>query len=106
MNAFGFEILCAAFSTYTFTCVGCRVMSLIIVKLKLQMFEFRKGVLVFKIEYHVSILIFKQPDYIHILYIFRYRKPQSFGDNVSNYSSHHLMHWSFFRGDPYYYIQK
>ena len=70
-------------------CVGCRVMSLIIVKLKLQMCKFRKGVLVFKIEYHVYILIVKQPDYIPILYIFRYRKPQSFGDKVSNYSSHH-----------------
>ena len=88
-------------------CVGCRVMSLINVKLKLQMCKFRKGVLVFEIEYLVYIiLIVKQPDYIPILYIFRYRKPQSFGDKVSNYSSHHLMHWSFFRGDPYYYIQK
>ena len=81
-------------------------MSLIIVKWKLQKCKFRKGVLVFKIEYHVYILIVKQPDYIHILYIFRYRTPQSFGDKVSKYSSHHLMHWSFFRGDPYYYIQK
>ena len=63
-------------------------MSLIIVKLKLQMCKFRKGVLVFEIEYHVYIiLIVKQPDYIPILYIFRYRKPQSFGDKVSNYSS-------------------
>ena len=77
-------------------CVGCRVMSLIIVKLKLQMCKFRKGVLVFKIEYHVYIFIVKQPDYIPILYIFRYRKPQSFGDKVSNYSSRHLMQWSFF----------
>ena len=87
-------------------CVGCQVMSLIIVKWKLQMCKLRKGDLVFKIEYHVYILIVRQPDYIPILYIFRYRKPQSFGDKVSNYSSHHLMHWSFFRGDPYYYIQK
>ena len=77
-------------------------MSLIIVKLKLQMCKFRKGVLVSKIEYHVYILI----DFIPTLYIFRYRTPQSFGDKVSNCSSHHLMHWSFFRGDPYYYIQK
>ena len=79
-------------------------MSPIIEKLKLQMCKFRKGVLVFKIEYHVFILIVKQPDYIPIRYIFRYRKPQSFRDKVSiaNYSSHHLMHWSFFRGDPYY----
>ena len=59
------------------------------------MCKFRKGVLVFKIEYHVYIiLIVKQPDYIPILYIFRYRKPQSFRDKVSNYSSHHLMHIS------------
>ena len=57
--------------------------------------------MVFKIEYHVYILIVKQPDYIPILYIFRFRKPISFGDKVSNYSSHHLMHWSFFKGDPY-----
>ena len=34
-------------------CVGCRVMSLIIVKLKLQMCKFRKEVLVCKIEYHM-----------------------------------------------------
>ena len=81
-------------------------MSLIIVKLKLQMCKFRKEVLVFKIEYHIYILIVKQPDYVRILYIFRYRKPQSFGDKVSNYSCHHLMHCSFFRGDPYYCIQK
>ena len=33
-------------------CVGCWVMSLIIVKLKLQMCKVRKGVLVFKIDYH------------------------------------------------------
>ena len=60
-------------------CVGCWVMSLIIVKWKLQMCKFRKGVLVFKIEYHVYILIVKQPDYIHILYIFRYRTPNLLG---------------------------
>ena len=65
-------------------------MSLIFVKLKLQ-----KGVLVSKIEYHVT----KQPDYISILYILRYRKPQSFVDKVSNYSSS-LMHWSFFEEIP------
>ena len=76
-------------------------MSLIIVKLKLQMCKFRKGVLVFKIEYHVT----KQPDYISILYILRYRKPQSFGDKVSNHSSP-LDAFVFLRGDPYYYIQK
>ena len=46
-------------------------MSLIIVKLKLQMCKVRKGVLVFKIEYPVHILIVKQPDYIPILFIFR-----------------------------------
>ena len=85
MNAFGFEILSAAFSTCSFA------LCWIVVKLKLQMCKFRKGVLIFKIEYHVYILIVKQPDYISILYIFRYRKPQSFGDKVSNYSSHHLM---------------
>ena len=68
----------------------------IVVKLKLQMCKFRKGVLVFTIEYHFYILIIKQPDNIPILYIFRYRKPQSFGDKVSNNSSYHLMHWSFF----------
>ena len=62
-------------------------MSLITVKLKLQICKFRKGVLVFKIEYHVT----KQPDYISILYIFRYRRPQSFGYKVSNYSSHHCI---------------
>ena len=65
------------------------------------MCKFRKGDLVFTIEYHVYILIVKQPDHIPILYIFRYRKPQYFGDKVFNYSSHHLMPWSFFRGDPY-----
>ena len=63
-------------------------MSLIIVKLKLQMCKFRKGV------------ITKQPDYISILYIFRYTRPQSFGDKVSNSSSHHLMHWSFLEEIP------
>ena len=70
-------------------------MSLIFVKLKLQMCKFRKGVLVFKIEYHVT----KQPDYI------RYRKPQLFGDKVSNYSSP-LDALVFLKGDPYHYIQK
>ena len=54
-------------------------MSLIIVKLKLQMCKFMKGVLVFKIEYHVYILTVKQPNYIPILYIFRYRKPNLLG---------------------------
>ena len=78
-------------------------MSLIFVKLKLQMCKFRKGVLVFKIEYHVTNC--KQPDYISILYILRYRKPQLFGDKVSNYSSP-LDALVFLRGDPYYYIQK
>ena len=81
-------------------------MSLIIVKLNLQMCKFRKGVLVFKIECQVYILIVNQPDNIPVLDIFRYRKPQCLGDKFSNYSSHHLMHWSFFRGNPYYYIQK
>ena len=76
-------------------------MSLIFVKLKLQMCKLRKGVLVFKIEYHVT----KQPDYISILNILSYRKPQSFGDKVSNYSSP-LDALVFLRGDPYYYIQK
>ena len=76
-------------------------MSLIFVKLKLQMCKFRKGVLVFKIEYHVS----EQPDYISILYILRYRRPQLFGDKVSYYSSP-LDALVFLRGDPYYYIQK
>ena len=71
-------------------------MSLIIVKLKLQMCKFRKGVLVFKIKYHVT----KQQDYISILYIFRYRRTQSFGDKVSNYSCHNLMHWSFLEEIP------
>ena len=70
MNAFGFEILSAAFGTYTFTLCWMPGKSLIIVKLKLQMCKFRKRVLVFKIEYHVYILIVKQPDYIPILYIF------------------------------------
>ena len=79
-------------------------MSLIIVKLKLQMCKFRKGVLVFKIEYHVYILIVEQPDYIPILSL-DIESPNLLGIR-SNYSSHHLMHWSFFRGDPYYYIQK
>ena len=62
-------------------CVGCRVMSLIIVKLKLQMCKFRKGVLV------------------SILYIFKYRRPHSFGDKVSNYCSP-LIHWSFLEEIP------
>ena len=41
------------------TCVGCLVTSLIIVKLKVNS---EKVISVIKIEYHVLILIVKQPD--------------------------------------------
>ena len=49
-----------------FYIVGSWVRFSIIVKLKLQMCKFRKGVLVFTIEYHVYILIVKQPDNIPV----------------------------------------
>ena len=49
------------------TCVGCLGTSLIIVKLKVNS---EKVVSVIKIEYHVLILIVKQPDCMPILHLF------------------------------------
>ena len=51
MNTFGFGILSAAFRTWSFiifACVGCLVMSLIIVKLKVHACKFRKSILSFQ----------------------------------------------------------
>ena len=60
MNTFGFEILSAALRTWSFiifTCIGCLVISLIIVKLKVHACKFRKSSLGFQNQipcYHVD----------------------------------------------------